>query len=106
MPTTPNTPGPWTIEGPFGPVKDQGDMEIVGGSGATVAQIPRGHAERFSERRADARLIAAAPKMQTALRNLEALVWRWRETGMPPNWNEWTNADDEARALLAGLEGV
>jgi len=92
-----HTAGPW-----IGPIKAQGDMEIIGASGATVAQIPRGYAERLPEREANARLIAAAPAML-------ALIARLSRTTVghgcvPLEGNDGKSGlIGEARTLLASL---
>jgi len=96
---TQHTPGPWTVVGPCGPIKDQGDIEILGPSGITVAYTPRGHPTRSLERIANARLIAAAPEM---LRILHVLLGFVEEgDGRSP----LAQIMAEARALLAKIEG-
>ncbi len=93
------TPGPWTIEGPCGPVTDHDDLAIVGVRGATVAQIPRGAAARRPERAANARLIAQAPAMRKVLQQL--LYWY---AGPNTDGVIIGTIADEARVLLKAIE--
>lgn len=88
--TSNHTPGPWVAE----PMIGTPDVIWIGNSDGYVAQITR---EDGIERCdwADARLIAEAPAMLAALRNLLPL---WSSGIDEP----WVN---DARAILARIDG-
>jgi len=104
-----HTPGPWTVEGPFGPVASQGDRLIVGGDKrrSTVAEIPRGDPAQNDERHADARLIAAAPEMLEFIQAFQSTINRqddlWDTEGYPTEDLEILLG--LMRTLLARIEG-
>jgi hypothetical protein len=86
-----HTPGPWHIvQVALGP-------GIVGNNGVPVAQC---HSAFADVERDNSRLIAAAPLMLEALREL--LVWETRTSDCPC---ERCKAVDAAEAALAAAEG-
>ena len=104
-----HSPLPWEVNGPFGPVPNQGDMEIASIEDR-IAIIPRGYANDFERRKADAKLIVRsvnhADKLAEAARTLvtsyppedvalylSTLVWQDPET-----WGALTEVP-ETRAL-------
>lgn len=65
-----HTPGPWSVDSHGGVAVIPGEAEIDTRAGTEVG-------------RANARLIAAAPEMYGALKDLVSLIQHWRETGAP-----------------------
>lgn len=100
-----HTPGPWQLHDP-----DYCDEEVWGDiDGPTEGQV-RGQLVAVVEQdnkawRGNARLIAAAPTLLAALKELAILG----EVGMTPNPYEWLTFHDKvaqiARAAIAKAEG-
>jgi len=78
-----HTPGPWTLE------KEHLPIVVNGANGYTVAHGCGNPAsqywERNSEAAANARLIAAAPELLAALRNIESVLARMTEQNAAMN---------------------
>ena len=98
--TTKHTPGPWVVS-------DDGDMTLIIHAPKDEVDIARmsNDCEMFSEIRANAHLIAAAPAMYDALRELTnafALVVKMTPYGVSMDVSK---VHDNARAALAQAEG-
>src|SRR5262245_65104806 len=104
--TTPHTPGPWmlcpsTIAG-----RSSGKIHLEGPNGESIAIVPT----HWPEGEANARLIAAAPKMLKALKQGMAIVdhlrlalQQGRDMGLRSE--DWQDFEREASALVAEIDG-
>lgn len=91
-----HTPGPWVADKVTPRILDGDPYWRVGVVGGTCLYVGcgDGHEE------ADAHLIAAAPDLLSALRDLEAMAERYRQPGAPI-----PDAQKKARAAMAKAAG-
>jgi hypothetical protein len=93
------TPGPWSIRKAKAPTDGAFDYAIganVGGREQCIAEaFGRVDSEHFTPAEANAKLIAAAPKLYHALKSVLDLVERYEEG----------NFSDEIKSTLAEAEG-
>lgn len=102
MSETKHTPGPWIAVwredlGKFRIGPDNGDMPVAG----TVNQGDREHEE------ANARLIASAPELLEALKQMVAAMWQhfeYNHDGDDEDYDFCQRAIDKARAAIAKAE--
>ena len=102
------TPGPWTYQmtiSSSGPVPQVQTVPVGpdGGRYSTLICTLSRTGEKSGTREANARLIAAAPEMAEALRELLEDEWR-----MSPDWGPQSEREPilaKARALLARING-
>lgn len=105
--STHTTPGPWKVTEP--PSAQDGHLHIVGANGFWVAEVRRGRLER--DQLADAQLIAAAPELLEALRNLifqHDACFRGREEMQAQYYSAHPDRAEtykRARAAIAKAEG-
>ncbi len=78
----PHTPGPWTAE----PEYEGGEPTYVHATGCPIAECDGGTKEDAA---ANARLIAAAPKMLNALRNVQKIITEAAWTGFNCHDGDW-----------------
>ena len=98
---TAHTPGPWTDDTLTNqnPTFSNGAMRIVTGDGARIAFLPMWQDDEHQEARANARLIAAAPELLSAL---NAML-----THMGMDEDEWNRPTfNQARRAVAKATGV
>ena len=93
-----HTPGPW-----FAPERTHGTIYVEARLRGTLLQevAACGPTEHHSQQAANARLIAAAPELLAALRDLEAMAERYRPPGYPV-----PEAQKKARAVIAKATGA
>jgi hypothetical protein len=96
--TTQHTPGPWRVGDAahtiFGPKQSDGSLAV------TIASVA-GNA-RMEDYRANARLIAAAPDLLAALKDITAKLASYEKF---PDGSGNTATFDKARAAIAKAEG-
>ena len=101
------TPGPWTVGGEgcrFAGVGNVAFADFVSLTNITAPTVPAHHEPSDEEREANARLIAAAPELLTALREVSDRFERCViNSGSDPEFAAAAVA--EYRALLARIDG-
>ncbi len=98
MPMRTHTPGPWTRANN---VRQQDDAQRIYAGDVSIASVhhlPQRTTETFYQAHANAKLIAAAPDLLTALQALTDAVERYTNA-TPEDWPELA----AARAALAAL---
>ena len=96
-----HTPGPWrAVETPYGPI------DIFGASAESVVTVYRSDSRDPVMRRANARLIAAAPEMYEALRTTSANIRSLGPAGalddVPMPYREWLKVVEDALSKAEG----
>jgi hypothetical protein len=105
-----HTPGPWAQSHRKGP-DDMYRTQVYDAAGETIANIAwypvhTSQTTTSTNREANARLIAAAPELLDALRELFADYKRLADSGDAGNWSlEDTTIGQQALAAIAKAEG-
>ena len=96
--TNAHTPGPWEIF----PVKEVWrGHDVRGPHGETITHVQRGGSERADEQKANARLIAFAPELLQAIKDL------FRECAMVhKSWGDGDNTKEADAAIKRAKDAI
>jgi hypothetical protein len=103
MTTAKHTPGPWRIVRTSDYTSDPEDTDIQSIEGANGDSVYFTDSGYYRPREEDARLIAAAPDLLEALREIAEDDGRDPDNGI---WDEWTEAEAFSRAQRIAREAI